>query len=1200
MRRKGNILILGYNPIPAPGYETVEGSGLRTWYTALVLQARGFENITIAISHRFPQSEQQLGGINVLNYHADETYAWINEYDCVIVNAALGDITPRVIASAADSMTVIVDALSPMYVEYMASSLLPGADKQSRESYFDKTNDMNQALLRADYILVANDEQKHLYRGVLAGLGSLLDTDDSRFILFPAYIPQAVSGRTGKNARRKDTRFSLLWFGGLYPWYDIMDLIGAFHDKRIGSVARLTVVGGSNPFYPKDDLRFNGQYIAAVKQAEKLGLTKDKTVTFTDWVPYKDRIKVFHDHDVAISISKPSPENEYSFRIGVADLAGNGLPILTNGTDYLGKQLIKKGVAFLIDTSSPSSLESSLLKVVDVRESIREAGLKLKDSLYDELHLDLYVDDLVSAIELGVGQTKSSRHINTPYTSALNLGVIERVATRFSKLHGPIYDDQQYDVSVNIVAHKEGVLLYKTLRSINIAIDRAIAKDINVEVNISLDKTDDETRAIAEEFCKKKKYDINLYEIEVGDLGKNRNFLISKSHGKYISFFDADDFFTSNYIFKAFELAETSDTPAVYVAKHIINFEGDHYLTKVLDSTDPAISKRFFFETNYYISQNFVHREIYESVQYHPNIGGYGFEDWHFNCEVLSKGYNFITVPDTIFYYRRKKNGSMLVNQVANSVVIRKTELFSRSTFLGLQGKEDTPQSQPVRLAVGARLKSRLHRHTLLYHYIKTTWLLNSGTVRALMRRYAGYGILRTTTKKDGQNELSILQKIDQNKKMVPARLDQFGLTRESIDEWGLLNAIEPMIRPSWDMLEYIPLVEYPMESRMSDSYYRICQQMTHNAYTDIMLIPHMSRGGAELATLHLLRTFASVDRKVLVIATHDSESPWAGKVREIVGVDFIESREVFASDLDMDRRMLCILKLIQAITPSTLTIVNSLLGYRLVARYKQVLKDMKSRVYVHTYAYDITEEGYLFNYIQNGLVDLHGVVAKYITDSAVYKKQLMDINGFHDDEVTPLYLPINPQVQEKRKYEKTKKIIYAARICNQKIADVAVRTGIELAKHGIELHFYGNIDPEYAEDDKFLRLIKNHPTIHYRGVFEGFESLPLDEYDMFLLTTRTEGMANVILEACKANIFIVSAAVGGLTECIREGENGILLNDEDKFSPEKYAAAILHGYQDDRYANVVSISKANNVVLKRHSLSAYEKTVIKTMELLP
>ena len=111
---------------------------------------------------------------------------------------------------------------------------------------------------------------------------------------------------------------------------------------------------------------------------------------------------------------------------------------------------------------------------------------------------------------------------------------------------------------------------------------------------------------------------------------------------------------------------------------------------------------------------------------------------------------------------------------------------------------------------------------------------------------------------------------------------------------------------------------------------------------------------------------------------------------------------------------------------------------------------------------------------------------------------------------------------------------------------------------------------------------------------------MPLDEYDMFLLTTRTEGLANVILEACKANIFIVSAAVGGLTECIRKGENGILLNDEDKFNPEKYAAAILDGYQDDRYANIVSISKANNIVLKRHSLSAYEKAVIKTMELLP
>ena len=761
------------------------------------------------------------------------------------------------------------------------------------------------------------------------------------------------------------------------------------------------------------------------------------------------------------------------------------------------------------------------------------------------------------------------------------------------------------DVSINVTAHREGILLYKTLRSIRAGVELALKNNIYVEMNICLDKSDDKTREIVADFKNNNNFSLEAYEIKVGDLGKSRNYLINKSSGKYITFFDADDFFTENYIVDAFHLAEGNDKPAVYVAEHIINFEGNHCLINTNDSNSGATSKRFFFETNYYISQNFVHREIYESIKYRSNQDGYGFEDWQFNCEVLSEGYDFVAVPEVIFFYRRKRGNSMLKDQVASNVLIRKTKLYQPEVFSKLKSKQPSKNQ----LSEGQKTKShklkmieeiiwKVRRKTQGHPATSKTVALSLGAARSLKRRVLANRLFISRYFADTQKGMSVYEKIEANKKDIPARLKNAGLTTRSVELWGKLNKYEPMIRASWDNLEYIPIIEYPTDSGMSNAYYDLCKNFGENRYTDLVLVPHMARGGAELATLHLLRALSSSGSKVLVMTTSATESPWGEKVKEIPKVDFIEGKELFLHVPQDEKQLEFLIKMLQNWTFERLTIINSDVGYRLVTKYKDVLKDTNCKVFVHTYAFDVTEDGYLFNYIPNGLVDMYGAVSKYVTDSKIYKKQLMEINGFKDKEITPLYLPANLKMNKKQNYKMTKKIMFAGRICNQKIADVAVQTGAMLAEHDIELHFYGNIDPEYAENDKFLEMIEPFPTVQYHGVFDGTHSLDFDEYDMFLLTTRTEGIPNTIIETCDANIFIVTAAVGGLPECIQQDKNGILVADEDKFSPTKYAEAILRAYDKNLFSNQKAINLANETVSKRHSLDNYVETLSSVMGL--
>jgi hypothetical protein len=136
----------------------------------------------------------------------------------------------------------------------------------------------------------------------------------------------------------------------------------------------------------------------AVAMSKKLGL-KDKNIFFDDWVEYNNRIDKINAADVAISINNDFIENEYSFRLRVADLVGNCVPLITNGGDVLGEWLIDEGVAFKIDLSSPDKLKASLKKVLENKRALIDARKKLHTTkLGERLHINWYISRLTEAM----------------------------------------------------------------------------------------------------------------------------------------------------------------------------------------------------------------------------------------------------------------------------------------------------------------------------------------------------------------------------------------------------------------------------------------------------------------------------------------------------------------------------------------------------------------------------------------------------------------------------------------------------------------------------------------------------------------------------------------------------------------------------------------------------------------------------------
>ncbi len=401
------VLLMSYNPVPTDTKKTVEGSGLRFWRMGLGLQKAGIKKIDIGVWYEFNQGGQATNGMNIVSYDGSSHLLrdLTSKYDTVIFSSALSGLSSVILDAIPKNVQAIVDAYSPVYVEFLTKSLDKDGDKSllTSENYLPFIDAFNECLIRADYVLIGNENQKHFYRGVIGGVGGLLNFDDSKFVTLPAFVESAshINKESKPKKAQHSEKLNILWFGGVYPWFDIKDLIYAFSDKEISKLAKLIVVGGSNPFYPKDNKRFNGKYIEALSLCKKLNLNKS-IVEFKDWVDYEDRIEVFNNADLAISINSDFLENEYSFRLRVADLAGNGVPILTNGGDPLGELLLSEGVAFKLDTESKNTIKQSIKAVVGNKNTIEQAKTKLASKLlYDKLHIYRYAEGLAKVINDG-------------------------------------------------------------------------------------------------------------------------------------------------------------------------------------------------------------------------------------------------------------------------------------------------------------------------------------------------------------------------------------------------------------------------------------------------------------------------------------------------------------------------------------------------------------------------------------------------------------------------------------------------------------------------------------------------------------------------------------------------------------------------------------------------------------------------------
>jgi glycosyltransferase involved in cell wall biosynthesis len=125
--------------------------------------------------------------------------------------------------------------------------------------------------------------------------------------------------------------------------------------------------------------------------------------------------------------------------------------------------------------------------------------------------------------------------------------------------------------------------------------------------------------------------------------------------------------------------------------------------------------------------------------------------------------------------------------------------------------------------------------------------------------------------------------------------------------------------------------------------------------------------------------------------------------------------------------------------------------------------------------------------------------------------------------------------------------------------------------------------------DDRTRASFRKLPNVTYHGPFDGFEALPVEDYDVFLNNSQWEGLPNVLIEALSCGLPIVSSNVGGIGELVRHEETGLLVTPYDDV--DQYVAALERLYRDPRLARRLA-DEGRQLVAERHSWEAFAEAV--------
>ncbi len=362
-----------------------------------------------------------------------------------------------------------------------------------------------------------------------------------------------------------------------------------------------------------------------------------------------------------------------------------------------------------------------------------------------------------------------------------------------------------------------------------------------------------------------------------------------------------------------------------------------------------------------------------------------------------------------------------------------------------------------------------------------------------------------------------------------------------SIDEewllplWKAAHRIEPALWPDVRSMARLPRYRAVPLGTVAALACQIYDKLKAPP-THIILAPCLVKGGADKRVVEYAAAVARAGGSPLVLLTDRDDDPsWASAIPDAVHAINISS---LTRRIGPEVSGLALARLIMRFAP-VLHIVNSKLGYSLLARYGRAIRDSGCpKIFCSLYGSE-ESEGKLGGAAFNGMFyAAHKRIDFVLSDNLAHLQELQQVHGWPLDKSEVALTPVE-QPEEKllaevlaRRAGKAPglRVLWASRMVKGKRPDRLLAIAKLAHEKKLPIFFSVAGAPLDAFSNDIARELRKLPNVKISAKeFDGWASLAPEKQDVFLFTSETEGMPNIVLEAMSLGLPVVSTAVGGV-----------------------------------------------------------------------
>lgn len=372
--------------------------------------------------------------------------------------------------------------------------------------------------------------------------------------------------------------------------------------------------------------------------------------------------------------------------------------------------------------------------------------------------------------------------------------------------------------------------------------------------------------------------------------------------------------------------------------------------------------------------------------------------------------------------------------------------------------------------------------------------------------------------------------------------------SREAVEVAGWLAAeltavheIDPGVPvPTPAFVERLSLIGPPRDGSITDGSRLWWEVVTalRGASPDVVLFgPWLRMGGGDI----LLARYANAVRRlrpdatIVVVTTHDSSTrpDWLDD-----GIVLIDLPAMAGWDaLTRLERAQLVATIVVQYRPRTVHAFNSPEFFDAVEYFPAALS-ASTRIFLSTFVIDRGPGGAMANHLFHRPTDYLAVVDKVIVDNHALVERFHELLRLPRSSFAVHHQPVErpaPRAAPERAPGTPLRVMWAARFDKQKRLDVLADVAEECARAGVpvEWHVYGAPVMETAADAArdIARLKAVRATFH--GTYGSFAELPLDETDLFLITSESEGIPLTLLDVLAHQVPVMASMVGGVPELV-------------------------------------------------------------------